>query len=177
MLAHRVSQGFTLVELVVTLAVAAIIMAAAVPSFRSMIQNNRVATQTNEFVTALNLSRSEAVKRGVPVTICRSSSQTACTAGPNWEVGWIVFTDGGVPGTVDGTDTVLRVHGALSGGTTLASTQVVSSLQYLANGMLSIPPAAVRTFQVQISGCTGTAARAVQISPTGRTNVTQQACP
>jgi type IV fimbrial biogenesis protein FimT len=69
-------RGFTLLELMVTIAVVAIMATIAVPSFRDLIQNNRVTTQTNELVTALNFARTEAVKRGraVGVEVSRDGS-------------------------------------------------------------------------------------------------------
>jgi type IV fimbrial biogenesis protein FimT len=62
-------RGFTLLELMVTVAVLAILLTVGVPSFRDLIQNNRVTTQTNELVTALNFARAEAVKRGRSVQV------------------------------------------------------------------------------------------------------------
>ena len=58
------SRGFTLIELMVTLTVMAILLSIAAPSFTSLMAANRMSTQTNEFIGALNLARSEAVRRG-----------------------------------------------------------------------------------------------------------------
>lgn len=101
--------GFTLIELMVTLLVAALILTVAVPDFRSMMQRNRVAAAANAIVGALAYARSEAVSRGVNVTICPSTTGTGCTAGAGFQQGWIVFTDAGTPGVVDGSDQILRV--------------------------------------------------------------------
>src|SRR5690606_39053909 len=89
----RRSHGVTLIEMMVTLAVAAILLAAAVPSFTSLIQNNRAATQVNDFVTAVHAARGEAIKRGMPVTLCASNNQQGCNAGSTWSNGWVVFED------------------------------------------------------------------------------------
>ncbi len=101
--------GFTLIELMVTLLVAALILTVAVPDFRSMMQRNRVAAAANAIVGALAYARSAAVNRGVNVTVCPSTTGTGCTSGAGFQQGWIVFTDAGTPGVVDGSDQVLRV--------------------------------------------------------------------
>lgn len=63
-------RGFTLVELMITIAVAAILLAIAIPGFRDLILRNELTTATNDWVAAVNLARSEAVRRGVPVVVC-----------------------------------------------------------------------------------------------------------
>lgn len=108
-------SGFTLIELMVTLAVAAILLTVGVPSFQQLIRSNRLSTNTNEFVATLNLARSEAVKRGILVTVRKTNT--------NWEGGWQIFTDnisdGGTVGTKDGNDETLRVSAGLPVGYTL----------------------------------------------------------
>ncbi len=109
----RSAGGFTLVELMMTLAVAAILTTVAIPGFSTLIRDNRLVAGTNQLVTALAVARSEAVKRGSSVSICASDDGTSCT-GTNWNQGWVVFSDSGTAGSVDGTDTVLRVQGAVN---------------------------------------------------------------
>jgi len=79
------NPGFTLPELMITLAIAGILMAIAVPSFNTSIRSSRLSASANELVTALNLARSEAVKRGQQVVVRQN--------GPFWENGWQVFVD------------------------------------------------------------------------------------
>lgn len=83
--------GFTLVELMVTIAIVAILSAIALPSFSNSIRNNRLATTTNEFIAAVNLARSEAVKSNRTGQVCASSDGATC--GTNWSDGWIVWAD------------------------------------------------------------------------------------
>lgn len=127
--------GFTLIELLVALSIAAILMTVAIPNFQVFVLNGRISAQANDFMAALGLARSEAVKRATRVSICKSANSTACATSGNWEQGWIVFVDGGTAGTVDGTDSVLQVHGALEGNSTfVGNTNVASFIAYGASG-------------------------------------------
>jgi len=122
-------RGFTLVELMITLAVAAIVVTIGVPSFREVIRNNRIVTQTNELVATLNLARIEAIKRGVQVTICKASytsstPPTACSTSASWNDGWIIYADqgsiNGVITTSEG-DEIILVKEAMAAGFKLSS--------------------------------------------------------
>ena len=124
-------KAFTLIELIVTLAVAAVLAAIAAPSFAEIINNNRQTTEINELAAALHLSRSEAIKRGVNVTTCRSSNGTSCTG--NWQDGWIVFQDTDDDGAVDG-EAILLVHGPISTGNTLNFDGSGNRVTYEASG-------------------------------------------
>jgi type IV fimbrial biogenesis protein FimT len=77
--------GFTLIELMVTISVAAILMALAAPNFTPVIRSSRLSTYSNDLIAALNLARSEAVKRGQEVVVRK--------IGANWEGGWAIFVD------------------------------------------------------------------------------------
>lgn len=120
--------GFTLIELMVTIALAAIILTQAVPSFNALVQNNRLISQKNEFISTLNLARSEALKRGTRVTVCASTDQTTCDTA-DWEQGWIVFSDRNSDQVLDsGTgaclateDCLIRVNSGLTDGNSLSA--------------------------------------------------------
>lgn len=98
--------GFTLNELIIGMAVAAILVSLAVPSLQSYVINTKLSASTNALIGSLNFARSEAIKRGVPVSICPSTNGSICTVTP-WGRGWIVFVDEGTPGLIDGDDEVL----------------------------------------------------------------------
>ena len=103
--------GFRLVELMVVLVIGALLATLAAPRMSAFLQNQRRTTVLNEFVASLALARSEAIKRGLNVSMCRSNTGTSC-AGTAWANGWIVFVnlDNDVPATVDAGETVLRVR-------------------------------------------------------------------
>jgi type IV fimbrial biogenesis protein FimT len=118
------NRGFTLIELMVTLGVSALLLSVGIPEFQGLIRDNRLVTQYNQFVSGLNNTRSEAIKRGLDVTICkRNTAGSACNNAGNWEDGWIIFADLDDDGAVDGNETVLKVHEALDGSNTLRTGQ------------------------------------------------------
>jgi len=91
------NNGFTLIELMITLVVVIILVAIAAPSFTSMIRDNRAATQANSFLASLQTARSESINRGMQITMRRSSNTNSV-----WEDGWRIFTDWDGDGVFDG---------------------------------------------------------------------------
>lgn len=128
-----VSKGFTLVELMITISIASILLAVAVPSYQSIMRESRLTTQANELMTALHYARSEAVKRGVRVTLCKSADGATCN-GDSWKDGWIIFSDANPAGAVDTGDEVLRVFPALKGSTLSTGSNLNEGISYLPNG-------------------------------------------
>ncbi len=111
------NKGFTLIELMVTVAIVAILVVVGIPNLRDAMIRSRLSGQIQEFYGTLSLARSEAIKRGAFITICKSSNGTGCTG--NWSDGWIVFVDPNANGAVDGGETILRVFPALPSGDSL----------------------------------------------------------
>lgn len=90
-------SGFTMMELLITVFIAALLMGFAIPSFRRIIASNRVVTQTNELVRALTLARSEAITRNRTMTFCRAAADgdTNCAGSAgNWSF-WIIRNPAG----------------------------------------------------------------------------------
>ena len=122
--------GFTLVELMVTLVVVAILLTIGVPSFIQMVRNNRIATEANNMISALNIARSEALKLGRQVTVAKT--------GGEWEAGWRVFSDMDGDGTYDAGDgdTLIQEYAGLSNGYTLRSgANIANWIAYLPSGL------------------------------------------
>ena len=164
------NSGFTLIELMVTLSIAAILMGIAVPSFQTVIKDNRIVTQTNQLVTALNLARSEAIKRGVRVTVCKSANRAACTTAGTWDQSWLVFVDSVSPiGTIDTNDLVLRSFEPVPQGVTMRSgDNFANFISYKPNG-ISEGATDLATDTFGICDSRGVAsARALSLNNTGR---------
>ena len=117
--------GFTLIELMITLAIAAIVMAIGVPSFQVMMRTNRIAAHTNDFLGSLNLARSEAIKRGAGSRVVLCPGTQAGCSGSAWGSGWIVFVDANDNGVWDAGEQLLRVHEKLSGDDALTGDTLV----------------------------------------------------
>lgn len=171
-------RGFTLIELIITVAIAAILLAIGVPSFQEMMRNNRVAAHTNDLLSSLNLVRSEAIKRGVRVSLCKSSDGLSCATTGDWTQGWIVFVDTDNDATVDAGENILRVHGALTGGDTLVgSTDVSNYISYSPDGVARLIAgtelAAGTTMSFSL--CSASHVNAVEISRTGRSRMVKVA--
>lgn len=160
---HRTrEQGFTLMELIVTLAVAAIILSFGVPGFTSFIDNNRATTHTNDLVTALNLARSEATRRGATVSVCSSTDGATCNGTSDWSTGWVART---------ATD-VLRVWPERSGGAGVV-TGNVARVDFVARGSLGT---AAPDLDIALPDCTGNNGREVTVNAAGRISVSREAC-
>jgi len=110
--------GFTVVELMITLLIAAVLLGMAAPGLSDLLERNRIQTSANNLFTTLMLTRSEALKRNRAVVMCKSSSGTACTTGTQWHNGWLVYVDNDGDSAADPNE-ILRVEGSLRNGDTL----------------------------------------------------------
>ncbi|MEQ1544213.1 GspH/FimT family pseudopilin [Methyloglobulus sp.] len=170
--------GFTLIELMLTIAIAAVVMGLAVPSFNTAIKNNRLTTQANDLVTSLNLARSEAVKRGTRVTLCKSSDGANCVADgatSNWRQGWIIFTDQNNNNDYDPpAETLLKVQGSAQVQISMAgSGNVVDFISYLASGLVNLGG-----FITICDDRAGPFGKTIGLGPLGRPSTTVDvACP
>lgn len=172
------NSGFTLIELVITLAVVALLVALTLPNFRSLIQNNRATAQANQLVTALNLARGESIKRGTAVSVCAStntaSAAPTCSGVNDWATGWLVFTDNSAAGSPS-VNTVLRVWESLEGSPTLTSGggSATSFVRFAASGLVN----PTTTFTLTLPDCTGEQKREIDVAAMGRVSVNPTACP
>ncbi|MEE2002608.1 GspH/FimT family pseudopilin [Alkalimonas sp. MEB108] len=125
--------GFTLIELMVTVAVMAIVLTVAVPAFTNVINSNRLTSQANELLSTLSFARSEAIRRNADVIFCHSQDGSSCSApaGGNWQ-GWIVFANAD-PSTILATG---RLHNQLRVLSSSNLSNAAFSLRYNAQGFI-----------------------------------------
>lgn len=177
----RDSRGFTLLELMVALTVAAILFGVGVPSFVDMVRNNRAAANVNELSAAFAIARSESARRGINVTVCRSTDGLAC--GADWAAGWIAFvdtaaTDTAAPPVVG---QVLRVWGAMSGNAAVTTRAAgaaadVAWVRFRPRGGVFTGTAMPLTLVIALAGCSGDQQRTLELNTVGRTNVRRTVC-
>lgn len=169
----RRQQGFTLVELVVTIALLAILTTLAAPSFAELLRQWRRDSATRELTTSLQLARSEAIKSSRQMVVCPSTDGESCEASNEWNTGWIVFVDDGADTfanannqTYDTDERILKVASAQSGIASIASPGV-QWLVFLPNGIMrtGTGTGAAATFN--------NAATTFTITPSGATDATQ----
>lgn len=108
-------QGFTLVELIITLAVSGVLLSVAAPNFGDAMRNSAQIIITNDLMGALRLARSEAIKRSTRTAVCARAENSTC--GTDWSNGFITFIDNGdTSGVIDANEQILRVAQAVDGG-------------------------------------------------------------
>jgi type IV fimbrial biogenesis protein FimT len=113
-------SGYTLIELLITTTLVAILAMVGIPSMSDLIKNDRLSTQINTLVGHLALARSSAVTLQQPVKICASSGLESCDS-TDWATGWIVYVDADRSGDVSDGDDVLRVRQPLPDDSTLTN--------------------------------------------------------
>lgn len=118
-------QGFSLVELMTVIAISAILLGIGMPSFSLLMENQRMTSTANEFFAAINLTRSEAIRRGTRVDLVPVD-------GSNWNNGWVVFVDEDADQAVDDGETVIFTYDAAPTGITITSSLTDRSPLYLA---------------------------------------------
>jgi type IV fimbrial biogenesis protein FimT len=172
-------RGFTLIELMITVAILAILAGLGAPAMQRFIVNNRLTTAANDMMTIIAYARSEAIRRGSIVTICKSSNGTSCTTSGNWDQGWIAFVDTDGDATVDSGEQILRIQNAIPEGMQIAGSTDVADYLSFASTAFPRKSTGSAIAASTLTVCTPTfTRRVVNITTTGRASVTQgTTCP
>lgn len=157
----QINRGFTLIELMVTIAVLAIVIVIAAPSFTSVIQSNRTTALHHEILGAIQLARSEAVKRRKEVIVCRSENMTDCANGADWTAGWLVKEVAG---------DVVKIWDPVSG---MAVTGPITGAVFRGSGMATT----ATNFTITTSSCTSGTKYTIVVSLTGSAAASKTGCP
>jgi len=165
---HATQFGFTIIELMITVAILAIMIGVGAPALRDFVIRSRLVTQASDLTVALQTARSEANRRSQRVMVCKASSTySACATGTDWGAGWIVFVDSDRNGSFTTGEEILRVHQASPTNITITMAGGGSGsdrLYYRPTG----PVDNAHTFTVCQTGYMG---RVVTVGVTGRTSV------
>lgn len=176
------ATGFTLIEMLVVVALGAILLAVGVPSFTFMLDRNRVSSEVNEMLADLSLTRSEAISRRGRVVLCRSNNPRSATpfcdgAATDWNSGWIIFVDDPAAATAfqrdDPNEPVVRAYLRGTTDVTLTATPALAGVVFTSDGSvfgldglpLGVTPEPVR---IDFGGKDASNSRSLCIATTGR---------
>lgn len=161
------TAGFTLIELMVTIAIVAILLAVALPSFQGSMRSNRVATSTNELISTIALA-SSAARKGRGAILCATATGTSC--GTDWNQGWLVWVDTNGDGALSADETVrhIQAHPALS------LTAGTGTIAFNNRG-----GAAGTVFTLKPSDCPATQqlVNTITVNASGQVKTSKSACP
>jgi type IV fimbrial biogenesis protein FimT len=164
------SRGFTFIELLVTISVAAVLVSIAVPAMSNFVKNDRDIGQVNSLVASLNYARSEAIKRVSPtgIIVCPSADGATCSGGTAWAGGWIVLD----PNPADPAP-LLQAVPAMQGNNTLTPVGAgAAGITFLSSGI--VLPAGAVPLTIRVCDSRGAAyARDVEVNTTGRVAASQ----
>ena len=172
-------NGFTLVELLITIVVVSVLLATAIPSFMQFVKNNRITSQANSFVVSTQMARNEAVKRGAGTTLCAANADLDdCSGSTDWSTGWIAFSDLNRDGVIDaGTEACLETEDCLintvAGPIRSTLTADSSSIRFLPTGHTANGPI---TLTLKADDCEYKQERSIIITAQGHTSITEKSC-
>lgn len=133
--------GFSLMELVIVLAIGAFLVAMAVPAYRGQIDNSRLSAAASDFLSSMMLAKAESIGRTDNITLCISNvNADNCLTSGGWEQGWLIFIDLDGDGEFDvGDDEIIQIHRSLNEGMTARGTpQLSDRITFAPNGLTNL---------------------------------------
>ncbi|MEP7328377.1 MAG: GspH/FimT family pseudopilin [Betaproteobacteria bacterium] len=148
------ATGFSLLEMVVVVLIAALLLAIVVPSYGRWIGDEQVMNQARSLAKSMQHARSEAIKRGHRVNLCKSPDGVQCADTGDWNQGFLMHEDTGNKGEVDGDDVVIRVEPPTKGINVASNKPLADYVSYTAFGHARMLSGALQmgTFTVCKSG-------------------------
>lgn len=161
---NKTQRGITLIELLIALAIAAVLLGLSLPSFAALKARNDVAASHNLMMTGFAAAREAAIVHRAPAVLCPGSSETGCRKDGIWDGGWMIWLDRNDNGSFDSSDTLLRSETGFDGELAIRSSKHRSRVTFQPNGM-----AEGSNLTVKLCDSEGTALRGLVTSNTGRT--------
>lgn len=163
-------KGLTLTELMTAMAIAAIVVSMAIPTFSTTIARNRIVTHTNEFLGYLHYTRNEAITRGRRVRMCRSSNAINCDPEDGgWELGFIVFVDTNNNNVKDADEMLLRERTKFDSKVTITGNSMIDDyIAYSSDGRTRTNTGAFQSGTLNVCDKDTNLKSAIVISKVGR---------
>lgn len=164
-------KGFTLLELMIVLLISGILIAVGIPNMLNIVRANRLTSQANDLMTSIAMARSEAIKRGVPVNVCRSAEgATPNCGGAAWDQGWAVFADTNGNDAFNAGEPILLVRGPITGNNTIAaSNNIANRVRFTAQGVVGA--GGIGNFLITDAAGAAKGTRLICLAMTGRARV------
>jgi type IV fimbrial biogenesis protein FimT len=169
------ASGVTLIELTMTMAIVAVLMAVAIPSFQYVTNSNRISSEANALLGDMQFARGEAIKQGLTVIVCTSSDQKTCSGSTSWKSGWIVYVDINNNGTLDSGEPVVRAAKAFHGTDTFSDS--AGSIKSVSFNREGFAPGGVVTINLHDSTSNSKWTRCVKINTVGMLITTTYSAP
>ena len=169
-------KGFTLIELMITIALLAILLFVAVPNFSGFVASSRLTASKELLISSVAFARSEAIKRGESVAVCRTDDAATCigtsqgAGNADWSEGWLVFLDADDDQTVDA-DELIKVYTGVADSISIEYSRG-DVFVYEGTGLLNTAATDDETFNITDSG-DGDIGSTIWLRPTGRIRICQ----
>jgi type IV fimbrial biogenesis protein FimT len=171
---NRRLRGFTLVELMMVIAVACVLLGFGVPSMTALMNSNKLTAASNALLSSMRLARSEAFKRNGKVVLCKSADGVACVSKGGWEQGWIVFHDANHDGEHDPDEVLIERADALPASLRVTGNSSLSKyVSFVATGTTRLIGGGFQAGTVTVCNrsATGGEARQIVLNVVGRPRV------